>query len=49
MKEIPLKMIRHKKIENWEIAFNFIYEIPLKKFGSKKKVHQKIGIAFKFT
>ena len=32
MKEIPLKMNRHKKIENWEFVFNFIYKIPLNIF-----------------
>ena len=25
MKEIPLKINRHKKIKNWELAFNFIH------------------------
>ena len=37
-----------KKIEIWEIAFNFIYEIPLKKFGPKKKFTKKIEITLKF-
>ena len=31
-----------KKIEIWEIAFNFIYEIPLKKFGPKKSSPKKL-------
>ena len=30
---IRLKINRHKKIENWEFAFNFIFEIP---FRTKK-------------
>ena len=30
IKEINLKMNRHKKIKNWEIAFNFRKEISLK-------------------
>ena len=40
--EIALKV-------NWiknEIAFNFMYEIPLKMDLTKNKVHQKIEIAF---
>ena len=37
-----------KKIEIWEIAFNFIYEIPLKKFGPKKSSPKKIEITSKF-
>ena len=48
MKKIPLKMNRQKKNEIWEIAFNFIYEIPIKKFGPKKKFTKKIEIALKF-
>ena len=36
MKKMPLKMNRHKKIKNFEFAFNFKYEILLKKIGPKK-------------
>ena len=46
--KIPMKTNRHKEIENWEFAFNFIFEIPLKKYDQKKSSARN-EIAFKFT
>ena len=36
MKEIPIKMNRHKKISNWESVFNFT------KSGQKQKFNKKL-------
>ena len=48
MKEIPLKMNRHKKLRIENSPSFFKYEIPLKKKSDQKKVQQKIEIAFNF-
>ena len=47
--EIPLQLKRHKKIKKWEFAFKFKLEINKKNKRTKKKVRQKIEIAFNFT
>ena len=47
-KENPFKNEQTQINENWQFAFNFIYEITLKKIVTKK-AYQKIEIAFKFT
>ena len=41
-------LFKNENIQNWEITFNFIYEIPLKLNRTKKNVQQKIEIAFNF-
>ena len=49
MKEIQLKMDRHRNIKHREYSFNFKREI-LKKFNrTKNTVDKKITIAFNFT
>ena len=40
MNEIPLEMHKHKKIQNWEFAFNF-YEKSLQKLIGPKKSSPK--------
>ena len=39
---------KNENIQNWEITFNFIWEIPLKLNWTKKKCYQKIELTFNF-
>ena len=41
MTEISTKMNRHRKTKTWEYASDFVYKIPSKMIGPKRKYRKK--------